>query len=603
MTANPNVHFVTVDQLTLSPHNVRQDVSETYIDELAASISEIGLIQSLAGIKTDAGIEIIAGGCRLRALKKLAEQSGNAEFVEVPVIIAPDVETAQLWSAAENEARRTLRPGSILRMARNLTAKGHKLNEISKIIATPVAEVRKLMALAALPDAVIDALDSDQIDFEQAKALTIAPDQESLQMALQKALDGESSFGLRRLFTSELTSRSQIVKFVGIDDIKAAGISTREDMFDNVVYVDTPEKVHALFDAKIQATLDSFEADGWKWAKFDDEAHSHYDVRNSFTVANPDIDPLSADERAELTALEDDESWQMGDDDRQRMEDLRDIVKIRGWSTEAKAISGVVLFFSYSGEIEIVRGAIAKEQAKEAAEQGLIQPKDAEDSEAAKKTDSGPFSAKLTEDLQLARLLAVRTAILDKPTLALSLLAYDLSAESGGYSALLDRDFTHNTQLPGVVDGIQIDPRLEHGSGFPNIPDDNGAAFEAFADAGKKAINDNIALSTAKALSLYRTRDMMAVLEARAGCHMRDVWTPTVANFLGRVKVDYLDDLFTELTGMQADEYSVYADLKKKGPKADYIASIFAHDEAVVAELNLTTDQWAMIDTWTPMLD
>lgn len=603
MTANPNVHFVTVDQLTLSPHNVRQDVSDEYIDELAASISEIGLIQSLAGIKTDAGIEIIAGGCRLRALKKLAEQSGNAEFVEVPVIIARDVETARLWSAAENEARRSLRPGSILRMARNLTAKGHKLNEIAKIIATPVAEVRKLMALASLPDIVIDALDNDHIDFDQAKALTIAPDEESLAMALSKALDGETSWHIRRMFTSELTNRSTIVKFLGLDAIKDAGISTREDMFENLIYVDTPEKVHALFDAKIQATLEAFEAEGWKWAKYDSEAHSPYDVRNSFTFADPDIDPLSEDERKELEELEAQGHWELEDEQRDRMQDLKNAVATRGWSAAAKSLCGVVLFFSYSGEIEIVRGAIAKEQAKEAAEQGLIEPKDAEDGGAAKKTDSGPFSAKLTEDLQLARLLAVRTAILDKPTLALSLLAYDLSAESGGYSAVLDRDFTHNTQLPGVVDGIQIDPRLEHGSGFPNIPDDNGAAFEAFADAGKKSINDNIALSTAKALSLYRTRDMMAVLEARTGCNMRDVWTPTVANFLGRVKVDYLDDLFTELTGKKADEFKPYADIKKKSAKAEAIAAIFAHDEAVADELDLTPDQWAMIDTWTPALD
>ena len=61
--------MVALSELTLSPLIPRQDVADESVAALAESIAAIGLIQSLAGFETKSGIEIVAGGRRLRALR------------------------------------------------------------------------------------------------------------------------------------------------------------------------------------------------------------------------------------------------------------------------------------------------------------------------------------------------------------------------------------------------------------------------------------------------------------------------------------------------------------------------------------------------------
>ena len=60
--------------LTLSPLNPRQVVPDADVIELAQSIWDAGLIQSIAGFDLgDGTAEIVAGGRRLRALHFLAD--------------------------------------------------------------------------------------------------------------------------------------------------------------------------------------------------------------------------------------------------------------------------------------------------------------------------------------------------------------------------------------------------------------------------------------------------------------------------------------------------------------------------------------------------
>ncbi|MDU9005503.1 ParB N-terminal domain-containing protein [Sedimentitalea todarodis] len=84
-------------KLTLSPMNARQDVSLDDVTELAESIWAAGLIQSIAGLATDTGgVEIVAGGRRLRALNHLND--AHPDLASPMVMLAPDRETAEAWA-------------------------------------------------------------------------------------------------------------------------------------------------------------------------------------------------------------------------------------------------------------------------------------------------------------------------------------------------------------------------------------------------------------------------------------------------------------------------------------------------------------------------
>ena len=80
----------------------------------------------------------------------------------------------------------------------------------------------------------------------------------------------------------------------------------------------------------------------------------------------------------------------------------------------------------------------------------------------------------------------------------------------------------------------------------------------------------------------------------------RDIWTPTAAGFLGRVSVDYLDALWTELTGLAPDDPAQTGFMAlKKAAKAKELESLFA-DMSVREAMGLSRAQNELIDGWLP---
>jgi ParB family chromosome partitioning protein len=80
----------------------------------------------------------------------------------------------------------------------------------------------------------------------------------------------------------------------------------------------------------------------------------------------------------------------------------------------------------------------------------------------------------------------------------------------------------------------------------------------------------------------------------------RDTFTPTAENFFGRMKGDYLNDLWSDLLGLAADHPTVTTFEKlKKGEKALRLECLFA-DPATRTALGLSEDQIDRINAWLP---
>jgi ParB family transcriptional regulator, chromosome partitioning protein len=100
--------------LRVSPLNARKYDAKD-VEDLAASIEAIGLLQPLVARKTmDGGqdrYDIFAGGRRLRALQSLA--NGNASTTEIPCVRLPDDMSDAAAIAAsleENTVRKAMDP-------------------------------------------------------------------------------------------------------------------------------------------------------------------------------------------------------------------------------------------------------------------------------------------------------------------------------------------------------------------------------------------------------------------------------------------------------------------------------------------------------------
>ena len=99
------LQHIELNQLKLSPVNVRKRGAEEDLAELIASIRSLGLISPLLVRPNCEGFEVVAGQRRLLACQALHAETGKAEPVPCAVLENGDDAVALEASLAENVAR------------------------------------------------------------------------------------------------------------------------------------------------------------------------------------------------------------------------------------------------------------------------------------------------------------------------------------------------------------------------------------------------------------------------------------------------------------------------------------------------------------------
>ena len=161
--------FVPVEQVRPNPDQPRRAFNKDALDELAASISEKGVIQPLIVRKhpTDPNVyEIVAGERRWRA-------SQIAQLHEIPVVVREYSDTEVLEVAIiENIQRADLNPIDEGAGYRQLMQKfGHTQEQLSSVLGKSRSHIANLMRLLNLPDGVRAYLIEGKLSQGHARAL------------------------------------------------------------------------------------------------------------------------------------------------------------------------------------------------------------------------------------------------------------------------------------------------------------------------------------------------------------------------------------------------------------------------------------------------
>ena len=601
-TAAAVIEYVPLADLYLSDLNPRQEADPEGIALLAQSIVTCGLVQNLAGLQDDAGrVGIVAGGRRLRALALAVEKDPSLALV--PVRLAPTALTAQAWANAENSAREALAPADEIRAYGRMRDAGALAPSIAKAFGVTEAHVYRRLKLADLPAPVLDALAAGQISLAFATAFTVSNDEALTLTVLDrvKAHPYYSEHQIKSLLTPDSLQHSdRRALFVGLDAYEAAGGSLTRDLFSNNVFLTDPALLLRLFDEKLEAEAAHLTAAGWKWVQIEaEESYISYSVTDKLIRLSPMSEPLTEAEAEEWDELAELANGEVLDDaGKARMEEL-EAKQAPYFTAEQKAQGGAWLYVDSRGEARANLGFVRREDAAEAAEAGLIDTDRA--ASAAPAAEKGPYSAKLIEDMKAVRLNAAQTALLSKPNLVLDLLAFALSPEAGLYHSILDIRTGTPSIVPTQEEGLKLDPRLNQRATSRNI--DLGGAFAAFRAKGQKHRNAALTEAVARTLNYgsggYDATPLFERLEDEAGASIRAVWTPTAANFFGRVSGGTLDDLFKDLLELDEDS-PVFRSFRslKKGAKAEAMEAIFADPKG--SEWPVTDAQAAKIAEWEP---
>ncbi len=169
---------VPITLVSPNPNQPRRHFDEEGLDELAASMAELGILQPLLVRRVESGYELIAGERRLRAARR-------AGMLHVPVVIRDAVGAASLEEAlVENLHRQDLNPLEEAAAYQRLVEEyGYTQEKVAERVGRSRSAVANLLRLFQLTPAVQKLVGEGLLSAGHAKVLLSHPDrayQESL---------------------------------------------------------------------------------------------------------------------------------------------------------------------------------------------------------------------------------------------------------------------------------------------------------------------------------------------------------------------------------------------------------------------------------------
>jgi ParB/RepB/Spo0J family partition protein len=189
---------VPLDEIDPPAESIRQHIPEELIDELATSITAVGLIEPLVCERVAGRLRIIAGHRRFLACKR-------AGVRDVAVVVRDTSETSvEAVQIQENIIRQDMSPAEEARLFDRLYRHyGEDLEKVAGHVKLSVAYVDGRLALLQGDPAVLDALDQDQISLGVAQELNLIQREEWRRERLDVAIRGGATVALARRWRLE----------------------------------------------------------------------------------------------------------------------------------------------------------------------------------------------------------------------------------------------------------------------------------------------------------------------------------------------------------------------------------------------------------------
>lgn len=177
-----NISLALIDEPTVID---RLDIDPEKIAELAASISEVGLLQPILLRPVNARYELVAGHRRFLACQRLGFSAINA------VVQKMDDQKAAIIRASENLSREDLTPLEESIIFTNLITRHEmSLEQVAKKFGYKPGTIKRRLEILRMPPQLKDAVHRKRISVSVAEALWPISDLTHLDYLLTYALDG-----------------------------------------------------------------------------------------------------------------------------------------------------------------------------------------------------------------------------------------------------------------------------------------------------------------------------------------------------------------------------------------------------------------------------
>lgn len=527
---------IPFNKLVLSQSNVRRVKAGISIDQLAESIAQRTLLQSLNvravvdGEGNETGMfEVPAGGRRYRALELLVKQKRMTKTQAVPCVVR-EGGIAEDDSLAENDERVGLHPLDQFRAFRTLSDAGLSDEDIAARHFVTPAIVKQRLRLASVSPKLHAVYAEDGMTLEQLMAFSVTGDHARQEQVWENVSRSghDGPYQIRRALTENTVRASdRRARFVGVDAYEQAGGAVERDLFqhDDGGWLQDVALLDRLVTEKLTAEAEAIAKEGWKWITV------AVDFPFAHTTGLRELDgkpaDLTAEEQstvdvlnAEHAKLESDyqDADELPDDVDQRLGEIETALMVfeeRSIIYDPVDISraGVFVSIDSEGRLSVDRGYVRPEDEAPREEQAIGQDADTTSSDGQGSGSVGvqrtaisvaggtadaedddediarPLPDRLIIELTAHRTLALRDALAENPAIAFqavlhnfALTAFYRFASSGSSLEIGLRTPTFPAQAPGLRESASAKAvEARHESWKARLPKDEKDLWDALS--------------------------------------------------------------------------------------------------------------------------
>jgi ParB family transcriptional regulator, chromosome partitioning protein len=267
---------IPFNKLVLSQSNVRRIKAGVSVEQLAESIAQRTLLQSLnvrAVVDAEGNetgmFEVPAGGRRYRALELLVKQKRMSKTQTVPCVVRAGG-IAEDDSIAENDERVGLHPLDQFRAFLTLHDLGMSEEDIAARHFMTPAIVKQRLRLASVSPKLHEVYAEDVMTLEQLMAFSVNVDHARQEQVWDNVSRSgyDEPYQIRRMLTENAVRASdRRARFVGLAAYEQAGGPVLRDLFgdDDGGWLQDVALLDRLVAEKLKASADAFALAGWKW--------------------------------------------------------------------------------------------------------------------------------------------------------------------------------------------------------------------------------------------------------------------------------------------------------------------------------------------------
>jgi len=486
---------IPFNKLVLSQSNVRRVKAGVSIEQLAESIAQRTLLQSLsvrAVVDADGNetgmFEVPAGGRRYRALELLVKQKRMSKTQAVPCVVREGGIAAD-DSVAENDERVGLHPLDQFRAFQTLRDLGMTKEDIAARHFVNPAIVKQRLRLASVSPKLHEVYAEDGMTLEQLMAFSVTADHARHEQVWENVSRSgyDEPYQIRRMLTENTVRGSdRRAQFVGLDAYQHAGGGVLRDLFehDDGGWLQDVVLLDRLVTEKLKAEAETIAAEGWKWISIAVE-FSYGHTQGLREIEGKPVD-LSPEDQATIDALNAEQAKL--ESDYQDADELPDEVDQRLGEIESAlaafedrpmfcepteiARAGVFISIDSEGRLSVNRGYVRPEDEVPASDPDVGQDADVSSTEGQEEGPSvqrtviavagsapdvedddedaaRPLPDRLITELTAHRTLALRDALAENPAIAFQAVLHNfvLTAFTGSHhpGAVLRSAFARRT--------------------------------------------------------------------------------------------------------------------------------------------------------------